>query len=397
MENRFKYIIVGGGLAAGSAVEGIREHDKAGSIALFGKESHLPYDRPPLSKGLWLGKTTLDKLPVHDEKFYTENKVRLYLGKEITAIDREKKQVTDNSGNGYIYEKLLIATGGTPRTLAFGGDDVKYFRTVDDYNFLQNASEKLDEFIFIGGGFIGAELSAALNMKGKKITLVFPDKLLLQKVLPHDLAEYVTEYYAAKGITILADSLPTSIERVNNRTQVTTKNGKLISAEMVVAAIGLDLNVDAARKAGLKIDNGIDVNNFLQTSDPDIFAAGDVAYFPAKSLDKKIRVEHWNNAQAQGKYAGENMAGAGKPYDYLPYFYSDLFDLGFEAVGDLDSRMETFADWKEKYREGVVYYLADDKVRGVLLWNVWDKVDAARALIDQKKTYKNMQDVRGKL
>lgn len=397
MKNRFKYIIVGGGLAGASAVEGIRKHDKSGSIALFGKEPHLPYNRPPLSKGLWLGKTTLDKLPVHGEKFYTGQKVHLHLGREITAIDRRRKRVTDKDGNGYGYEKLLIATGGTPRTLAFGGDAVQYFRTVDDYRVLQDASEALDEFIFIGGGFIGAELSAALNMKGKKITLVFPDRLLLRKVLPYDLAEYVTEYYGTKGVNILADSLPTSIERVNGRIQVTTKNGKLFSGEMVVAAIGLNLNIDVARTAGLKIDNGIDVNNILQTSDPDIFAAGDVAYFPAKSLDKKIRVEHWNNAQAQGKYAGENMAGAKKSYDYLPYFYSDLFDLGFEAVGELDSRMETFADWKEKFREGVVYYLREDKVKGVLLWNVWEKVDAARDLINQKKTYSDLHELENKL
>ncbi|MEO8167124.1 MAG: FAD-dependent oxidoreductase, partial [bacterium] len=263
--------------------------------------------------------------------------------------------------------------------------------------FLNTASDKLNEFVFIGGGFIGSELSAALNMKGKKVTLVFPDRLLLQKVLPTDLAEYVTEYYSAKGITVLAGSLPTSIDRVGDRIQITTKNGKLVSAEMVVAAIGLNLNIDIAAKAGLKIENGIDVNNLLQSSNPNIFAAGDVAYFPAKSLDKKMRVEHWNNAQAQGKNAGENMAGAGKPYDYLPYFYSDLFDLGFEAVGNLDSRMETFADWKEKYREGVVYYLDAGKVKGVLLWNVWDKVDAARELIDQMKTYTDPRELGKKL
>lgn len=397
MENRFKYIIVGGGLAGASAVEGIREHDKSGSLALFGKEQHLPYDRPPLSKGLWLGKTTVEKLPVHDKQFYTERHVHLHLGAEINIIDREKKEVRDSEGKSHRYEKLLIATGGVPRILPFGGDAIHYFRTVDDYHMLNNASEKMDEFILLGGGFIGAELAAALTMKNKKVTLVFPDRLLLHRVLPHDLAEYVTEYYGARGVNVLADSLPTSVESVNGRKQVTTKNGKLFSGEMVIAAIGLNLNIDVASAAGLKIDNGIDVNNILQTSDPDIFAAGDVAYFPAKSLDKKIRVEHWNNAQTQGKYAGENMAGAGKPYDYLPYFYSDLFDLGFEAVGDLDSRMETFADWKEKYREGVVYYLREDKVKGVLLWNVWDKVDAARDLINRKKTYSDHHELENKL
>jgi NADPH-dependent 2,4-dienoyl-CoA reductase/sulfur reductase-like enzyme len=147
----------------------------------------------------------------------------------------------------------------------------------------------------------------------------------------------------------------------------------------------------------VRVENGIAVNPFLQTSVPNIFAAGDVAFFPSKSLEKSIRIEHWNNAQSQGKHAGQNMAGANRPFDYLPYFYSDLFDLGFEAIGDLDSRSTTYADWREEFREGIVYYLDDGIVKGVLLWNVWGKVDNARALIDRKKQYRRTEDLKGKL
>ena len=147
----------------------------------------------------------------------------------------------------------------------------------------------------------------------------------------------------------------------------------------------------------MRIENGIAVNAMLQTSAPNIFAAGDVAYFPSKSLDKNIRLEHWNNAQSQGKHAGENMVGANMPFEYLPYFYSDLFDLGFEAIGELDSRLTTYADWHEKFREGVVYYLEDNLVRGVLLWNVWGKVDDARALIDRKKRFSRPEKLKGTL
>jgi NADPH-dependent 2,4-dienoyl-CoA reductase/sulfur reductase-like enzyme len=178
---------------------------------------------------------------------------------------------------------------------------------------------------------------------------------------------------------------------------MTTESGKHLSADAAIAAIGLELNIDIAASAGLAVKNGVAVNELLQSTDHDIYAAGDIAYFPAASLDEHLRIEHWNNALAQGKHAGENMAGANKPFTYLPYFYSDLFDLGFEAIGRLDSRMVTVADWKEKYHEGVVYYLDNGRVKGVLLWNVWEKVDAARELINRKKTFASTDDVKGAL
>lgn len=397
MANHFKYVIIGGGLAGASAIEGIREIDGQGSIALFSKESHLPYDRPPLSKGLWTGKTTLKQLPVHSEGYYSRNNVHLYLGREIVTIDRQKKQVLDRTGSRVGYEKLLIATGGSPRALSFGGNAVQYFRTVDDYTTLRKATERLQHFVLIGGGFIGAELAAALRTLEKNVTMIFPDQFILQKVLPRDLASYVTQQYVGNGVTIVSGDLPTNIERSDGVARVTTKTGKQLTADMAIAAIGLNLHVEMALQARLKTEQGIAVNDALQTSDPNIFAAGDIAFFPAKSLEKSIRVEHWNNAQVQGRYAGQNMAGAKNPYDYLPYFYSDLFDLGFEAVGEIDSRLETFADWREEFREGVVYYLDEGKVRGVLLWNVWENVDAARRLINPKHSYKSARELKGKI
>ena len=398
MANQFKYIIVGGGLAGASAVEGIRARDSSGRIALFGKENRLPYDRPPLSKGLWLGKTKLDAISVHDESFYSTNNVRMYLNTEIVAIEQGNNRIVDKQGNHYTYEKLLIATGGMPRRLSFGADAVHYYRTVDDYEALKEATERLEEFILIGGGFIGGELAAALNLNGKKVTMIFPEENILQKVLPHELAAFVTTYYRSKGVEVINKDVPTSILRSGGKTTVVTKSGKKIVGDMAIGAIGLNLHTEMARQAGLKVENGIAVNANLQTSNPNIYAAGDIAYFPAKSLGKSIRIEHWNNAQVQGRHAGENMAGANKSFDYLPYFYSDLFDLGFEAVGELDSRMTTFADWKQEFREGVVYYLSEDnRLKGVLLWNVWEKVDAARALIDRKATVREVEELRGRL
>ena len=397
MSNQYKYVIVGGGLAGASAVEGIREHDNSGSILLVGKENRLPYDRPPLTKGLWSGKTKLEELPVHDEVFYKTRGVRLQPGTEIIRIDPKGKEISDAQGNRYGYNKLLIATGGTPRRLSFGEGAVQYYRTVDDYVSLTEAAARLNHFLFIGGGFIGGELAAALTMKGKNVTMVFPDENLLQKILPADLAGFVTDYCRSKGVTVMTGDIPTNAERSSGRTLVSTKTGKKLEADMVIAAIGLNLHTDMAKQAGLKVDNGILVNAQLQTSDPNIFAAGDVANFPAKLLDKNIRIEHWNNALTQGKHAGENLTGLNKPFDYLPYFYSDLFDLGFEAIGELDARLQTFADWKEQFREGVVYYVDEGRLRGVLLWNVWEKVDAARDLIAKKKTYKKPEELKGRI
>lgn len=397
MANQFKYIIVGGGLAGATAVEGIRSRDGSGTLALFGKENRLPYDRPPLSKGLWMGKSTFEQLPVQPESFYSSNNVHLFLGVEINEIDVGRKQVIDSDGKRYTYDRLLIATGGSPRKLSFGDGVVRYFRTADDYLELLEETKSHDSFTLIGGGFIGGELAAALTLLGKKVTMIFPEQFILQKVLQRDLAEYVTNYYRKKGVSILDGNVPTDAVRSSGEVRLTTREGSKLTTDVAIAAIGLNLHLEMPKRAGLKVENGIVVNAQLQTSDPNVYAAGDVAFFPAKSLDMSIRIEHWNNAQSQGKHAGENMAGANRPFEYLPYFYSDLFDLGFEAVGNLDSRFETFADWKEEYREGVVYYTDDGRLKGVLLWNVWDKVNAARGLIEMKKTYKKAEQLKGRI
>ena len=397
MSQEFQYVIIGGGTAAAHAAAGIRARDSKGSIVIFSSEPHLPYDRPPLTKGLWLGKTTIEELPVHDRAYYAANNVELRLTTEIVELLPREKKIRDSSGTIFQYENLLIATGGTPRTLPFGHGIVHYFRTIDDYLSLRDSAADAASFLLFGGGFIGAELAAALTLRGKRVVMVFPDRFLLQRVLPTDLAQSVTEYYRSKGIAIEDGEIPAGISSNGGSAVVTTRSGKRLAGDVIVGAIGLDLNTRLAAQAGLEVGNGIVVNACLQTSDASIYAAGDVAQFPSAALERQVRIEHWDNARAQGRLAGENMAGASKAYDYLPYFYSDLFDLGFEAVGDLDSRLETFADWKRPFREGVVYYIDRGKVTGVLLWNVWEKVDAARALINEKSTFGDPSVLRGRL
>ena len=374
----YKYLIVGGGMTADAAVRAIREADPNGSIGLIGAEIDPPYDRPPLSKGLWKGKPLV--------KIWRGTEARsvdLHLGRTAATLEPHDKRVTDDQGGSYTFEKLLLATGGTPRRLRIDDDPTIYFRTLDDYRRLRSLSEQGQRFGVIGGGFIGSEIAAALAMNGKEVTMVFPGEAIGGHVFPHDLGLFLNDLYRRKGVQVLAGQAVTGVERRGGRLVMRIGDRQEIEVDGVVAGLGLEPNVELAASAGLRISNGIVVDSRLRTSHPDIYAAGDVAAFHNPALEKRIRVEHEDNANTMGRCAGRNMAGEAAPYRYLPSFYSDLFDLGYEAVGDLDARLETVANWQEPYRKGVVYYLEQGRVRGVLLWNLWQRVEAARSLIAQ--------------
>jgi NADPH-dependent 2,4-dienoyl-CoA reductase/sulfur reductase-like enzyme len=373
---RYDYIIVGAGMTGDAAVRGIRELDPNGSILLVGGETDPPYARPPLSKKLWQGKP-LESVWRGTEAFGVE----LILGRRVVGLDCTGQSVRDDRGEEYGYGRLLLATGGVPRRLPFGGEEIIYFRTLDDYRRLRALADAGGRFAIIGGGFIGSEVAAALAMNGCGVTMLFPEATIGRRVFPVDLAAFVTDYYRQKGVEVMAGESVAGVERTAEEMAVTTESGQRTRASAVVAGIGIEPELELPRQAGLPTDGGVEVDEFLRAGDPHIFAAGDLASFFSPQLGRRMRVEHEDNAVTMGRQAGRNMAGAGEPYSHLPYFYSDLFDLGYEAVGELDSRLETVADWKEPYREGVVYYLREGRVRGVLLWNVWDQVEAARSLI----------------
>jgi len=375
----YDYLIIGGGMTADAAVRGIMEIDSKGTMGLISADTDPPYDRPPLTKGLWKDK------PLESVWRHTETqKADLHLGRTAKTLDARGKAITDDQGEVYGYGKLLLATGGSPRRFSFG-DDINYFRTLGDYRRLRKLSETGRRFAVIGGGFIGSEIAAALAMNHKEVVMLFPGSGICDRIFPSDLSNFVTDYYREKGVEVLAGETVNAIERRNSEYIVRTESKREAVVDGVVAGIGITPNVDLARAAGLRIDNGIVVDEFLRTTSPDIYAAGDVAAFHNPALDKRMRVEHEDNANTMGRLAGRNMAGASEPYRHLPFFYSDLFDLGYEAVGELDARLHIVADWKVPYREGTVYYQSDGRVRGVLLWNVWGQVDAARELIAGKQ------------
>ena len=392
----YKYLIIGGGMTADAAIGGILEVDPSGSVGLIGAELHPPYNRPPLSKGLWKGK------PLDSVWRKTDRQgVTLHLGRQAQSLDPRNKRVTDDQGMSYTYDKLLLATGGAPRRLPFGGDEIIYFRTLDDYERLRALTEQCQRFAIVGGGFIGSEIAAALAMNGKNVVMAFPGHGIGSRIFPADLSKFLNDYYREKGVEVLPGERAAGWEMRHGKQVLKTHNDQTqiireIMADAVIAGIGIQPNVELAQTAGLKVDNGIHVDRGLRTSEADVYAAGDVANFHNPLLDQRIRVEHEDNANTMGRLAGQAMAGRDVSYDHLPSFYSDLFELGFEAVGEVDARLETVTDWKEKYREGVVYYLRDDRVRGVLLWNVWDQVDAARKLIAEPGPFK-ATDLTGRL
>ena len=368
-----RYLIVGGGMTGDAAAKSIREHDADGSIALVGDDPQPPYKRPPLTKGLWSGGD--------EAKIWcgtADAGVELRLGRRINAIDVDARRATDDQGEEYAWEKLLLATGGRPRELD-GAEGVVYFRTLDDYRRVRAQAVEGARFVVIGGGFIGSEIAAALTGAGCRVTMVFPDQGIASRLLPAELSEFVASYYRERGVEVLSGETVASVGPGG----VVTGSGRTLEADAVVAGLGIEPNVELARAAGLPVEDGIVVDEYGRAGGrDDVFAAGDVASFPSPALGRRFRVEHEDHAKTHGKVVGANMAGAEIPYDHIPFFYSDMFELGYEAVGEVDSRLATIARWDEPDRKGVVAYIDDaSRPRGFLLWNTWDKVDAARDLI----------------
>ncbi len=387
----YPYLIIGGGMTGAAAANGIRELDDAGAIGLISAEPEPPYDRPPLSKKLWDGKKQIEEIYVK-----LPGNVQPHFGRRAVALDPAARVVTLDDGATHTYGRLLLATGGDPRRLPFGGDDVNYYRTLADYRALRADAERGANFVVIGGGFIGSEVAASLRKQGNEVTLVFPEAAICHRVFPARLAAHLNDFYREKGVEVLAESTVTGIEAGADGATVTLGDGRRLAADRVVAGIGIVPDVALARAAGLGVDNGILVDEKLQTTVAGIYAAGDVANYPDLILGGRRRVEHADAARAMGRAAGRNMAGAGEPYRYLPMFYSDLFDLSYEAVGQCDSRLEVVEDWQKEFQRGVLYYLQDGRVRGVLMVDVWEKVEEARRIIEAGAA-ENEKTLRGRI
>lgn len=334
-----KYLIVGGGLAGGNAAHAIRERDPEGRLVLITEEPHRPYDRVPLSKKYLQGALSRDGVFLRKPEFYVENRVELVPSQRAVRLDASLRTVTLEEGRTLGFEKLLLATGGRVRRLSLPGADLPglhYLRTLEDSDALKAAMETASRVVVVGGGFIGCEVAASCVMKGLDTTIVEVGPYFLNMALDEPTGRWVTEYLVGKGIKARTGEKAVKFFGEANRVSgVETTSGERIPADLVAVGVGVAPNVELAKDAGLTVDNGIVVNERLETSAADIYAAGDVARFYAPVFEKHMRVEHYDVAVRQGKVAGANMTGAGLAFAELPYFFSDMFELRTHVHGDL--------------------------------------------------------------
>ncbi len=381
MRHDYDYLIIGAGMTADAAARGIREIDADGSIGIVGDEPDPPVRRPALSKDLW----TDDEATVEDQTLDPsgDTGAEMHLGQEVAALDLDGKIATTDVGDELGYGRLLIATGGHPRHLdgLEPSDHVIYYRTLADFRRLREAATPDTHVVVIGGGYIGSEIAAALAQNDVKVTMVFPEDHPGAGRFPESIAQQVTDRYREAGVELRSGLGVDGGTVAGDGVELTLDDGSTLTADLVVVGLGIEPSAGLAGVAGLDLaeDGGIVVDDHLRTSVADVYAAGDVASYVDPRLGRR-RVEHEDNATTMGKAAGRALAGADEAYAHTPMFYSDLFDLGYEAVGRMDPSLET--DVVEQDGGSVVYYLADGKVVGVLLWNVWDAVDAAKDVIE---------------
>jgi NADPH-dependent 2,4-dienoyl-CoA reductase/sulfur reductase-like enzyme len=383
VEQSYDYVIVGAGVAAASAVKGIRSQDGAGRIAVLGSEPDKPVYRPVLTKDLWLkDDETLEGSSLAGD-LDEDDAVDLVTDTTVTEIDPGAHVVRLADGSTVGYGKLLLATGAEPRVLAVDpGPRVIYYRTAADYQRLRAVATEGSHVAVIGGGYIGSEIASALVQNGVQVTLVLDLEDVQEQMFPRALAATLTKAFADRGVTVVHGSVEGGQED-DGGVRIRLGDGTSITADAAVIGVGVLPRTGLAEAAGLEVDNGVVVDEHLRTSDADVYAAGDVASYPDALLGRR-RVEHVDHAEKSGEHAGKVMAGADDAYDYTPFFWSDILDYGYEAVGETSSRLDMVEDWKDgEIGTGDVYYLTSGQVRGVLLWNVWDSVDQARALIEE--------------
>lgn len=377
---RYDYVIVGAGMVAANAVQGIREKDTEGTIGILGGEPNGPVTRPALSKKLWTDpEFGYDKIWMQPEQ---DAGTTLHTDTRVATIDRQQKTVTTDDGDTYGYGQLLLATGGAPVTLDLPESErVRYFRTVEDYDHLRRLAGKGLHAAVVGGSYIGTELAAALVQNDCRVTLIHPEEVLGGKMFPSSVANRFHQTYVDRGVMLLGGRKVNGGREADGKVTLELDDGASLEADFVVFGLGVEPSIALAEQAGLDTDGGILVDNRLTTTDAAIFAAGDVATYPDRILGR-WHAEHVDNANQMGATVGRIMAGSDESYDHTPYFYSNVFDIAWKAVGKLDSSLEVVEDADPESGQGIYYYLEDDKVAGVLLLDLdADRLDEARAVL----------------
>jgi 3-phenylpropionate/trans-cinnamate dioxygenase ferredoxin reductase subunit len=382
------YVIVGAGLAGAKAAEALRAEGFDGPVVLLGEETERPYERPPLSKDYLLGKAERDTIYVHPADWYGQHDVDLRLGDPVTAIDPAAHEVSLAGGGRVGYARLLLATGSSPRPLPVPGadlDGVLYLRRVGDSDRLKAAFAGAGNVVVIGGGWIGLETAAAARAAGAAVTVLEAAELPLLRVLGPEVAQVFATLHREHGVDLRCGVKVAAVTGRDGRVAgVELSDGSVIPADVVIAGVGITPNVGLAVAAGLGEANGIQVNAALRSTDPDIFAAGDVASAFHPVLARHIRVEHWANALHQPQAAARAMLGQQVSYDRMPYFFTDQYDLGMEYSGYVEPGHydEVVFRGDPQRREFIAFWLGSGgQVLAGMNVNVWDATEAIQALV----------------
>jgi NADPH-dependent 2,4-dienoyl-CoA reductase/sulfur reductase-like enzyme len=333
-----KFVILGGGMVAGYAAKQLVELGlPAGQLAIVSEDNAVPYERPPLSKGFLAGKDAEDAIRINPEDFYKQHGITLELERKVSGVDLKGKRLVLDRGSEIGYEKLVIATGARPRVLNIAGaklKNVSYLRSLSDSKAIRGSLEAAKNALVIGGGFIGMEVAAVLTQKGISVTMVLNEDRIWKRFFSPEMSKFFEGYYAARGVKLIKSTAVKELRGSGSVNSAVLENGESVACELVVAGIGVEPVVDVVAKSGLEINNGVVVNEYLQTSHSDAYAAGDVANYQDVIFKKRRRVEHWDNAVSQGQYLARALMGEKGPFKHVPYFFSDVFDLSYEYWGD---------------------------------------------------------------
>ena len=376
------HVIVGASLAGASAAAALRKEGFDGRIVLIGEESERPYERPELSKTYLRGEAKKD-LHVHDADFYADNGIELLTGRRVDRIDAERREVRIGDER-VAFDRLLLATGATPRRPDLPGGDregIETLRTMVDADRIREKAKEAEAIVVVGGGWIGSEVAASLRELGRQVTLILSGRNPLEHVLGSELGAMYGRAHEEHGVKLITGTTVTGFDGRSHVTAVRTDGGGNVPVDLVVVGIGAEPRVELAKRAGLAVDNGVLVDERLETSVPGIFAAGDVANATHPSYGRRLRIEHWDNAKRQGRIAAANMLGQAKPYERIPYFYSDQYDIGMEYTGR--ARPEDLIVFRgdRESREFVAFWLRADRVVAGMNVNVWDVAPAIERLI----------------
>lgn len=392
-----KYLLIGGGVASHYAAEEIRKKDSGGSITIVGEEPYLPYDRPPLSKEYMRGDKPLADMFFEPEDFYREKNIKTVLKTSVQNLDLQKRIATLSNNDSVTFDKALIATGGRPIKLKLPGADmpgVHYLRTIDDANAIAKEIGNGKRCVIIGAGFIGIEVAATLTQKGISVTVLEAESRIWPRFTDETLSLYFQNYCSEQGVIFDTSQTATEIRGKGRPSSVITKSGKEIPCDFVCIAVGIAPNAEIAQQAGLEVNNGVVVNEFMQTSNPNIYAAGDICNYPDPIFGRRRRVEHWGHAKYSGQVAGLNMAGTVTKYNMLSYVWSDIFDLHLEFAGDESTHDRVILRGKFEDKSFFALYLRDNVLTAYLSVNTSPREFVTlQRLIQRKKDLTGKDDV----